>query len=210
MGAGPDAWLMPLGRCDRCSAVRWPGRWWSRRRPWLVDCVRVSIVVSVLAGACAGTAPTPSPTPSEVVSTSVPTVPPQTSTPSPRATLSPAVRQGTTTLKGTYTFDFENGVSGVPSQADVWWEQVDSVRRYLVPQNGAAIGRLGAVDFDTLTLSQLRTEPYTYQRLDASDTGTNQLRTGTVVAVRTRHGQYAKMRVESYGFDLRITWVTYP
>jgi hypothetical protein len=72
------------------------------------------------------------------------------------------------------------------------------------------MARLGAVDFDAIASSELRVERFTDVPIDGSNTGANQLTPGTVVAIRTRHGQYAKMQVVSYGYDLLIKWVTYP
>ncbi|HEV2415951.1 MAG TPA: hypothetical protein VGX27_14195, partial [Candidatus Dormibacteraeota bacterium] len=53
---------------------------------------------------------------------------------SPTGTPSPVLRplsQGSSTIRGTFMFDLEQGVESQPGSADVWWEQVDSVRRYL-------------------------------------------------------------------------------
>ena len=38
---------------------------------------------------------------------------------------------------------------------------------------------------------------------------TRVLTPGTVVAIKTRHGHYAKMRIDSYGYSLGITSTTY-
>ena len=34
--------------------------------------------------------------------------------------------RGTTTLKGTWTFDFDTGMQGSPTGSDIWWEQVNN------------------------------------------------------------------------------------
>jgi len=35
----------------------------------------------------------------------------------------------------------------VSANADIWWDQMTTVARQMVPQNGAGILNLGAVDF---------------------------------------------------------------
>ena len=117
--------------------------------------------------------------------------------------------KGTTTLKGTWTFDFETGVQGPPTGADVWWEQVDNTIRFLVPQSGAMLAHMGQPNFDAVSLQTLQTRPYTANPINGSDNASNQLTPGTVIAIRTNAGRYAKVRIDSYGYNLGMTWVTY-
>ncbi len=117
---------------------------------------------------------------------------------------------GTGTIRGTYTFDFERGGAGSSAGADVWWQQVDSVTRFLVPQNGALLARLGATSLEVRSAGELVSPLYDRLRIDGSNSrAQNQLTPGTVIAIRTRHGHYARMRIDSYGVDLLITWITY-
>ncbi len=114
------------------------------------------------------------------------------------------------TLRGTYTFDFERGGLGTTAGADVWWQLVDSATRYLVPQNGALLARLGVTILEARTASELLAVPYSRVSINGSSSpAQNQLTPGTVIAIRTRHGHYARMRIDSYGADLVISWVTY-
>ncbi len=117
--------------------------------------------------------------------------------------------KGTTTLKGTWTFDFEAGVEGPSTGADVWWEQVDNTIRFLVPQSGAMMVPLGTPNLDVVSLQTLQTQPYTANPINGSNNASNQLTPGTVIAVKTNTGRYAKVKIDSYGYDLGITWVTY-
>ena len=117
--------------------------------------------------------------------------------------------RGTTTLKGTWTFDFDTGLQGSPSGSDIWWEQVNNVTRYLVPQGGAMLANLGKVNFDAVSLQTLQTRPYTMTPINGSNNASNQLTAGTVVAIKTGAGRYAKMKINSYGYNLGMTWVTY-
>ena len=106
-------------------------------------------------------------------------------------------------------FDFEGGAEAKPDAADVWWEQVDGTRRYLVPENGARLARLGAVSFDSVSRFSLQELQYAPQKIDGTNAASNALTSGTVIAVVTRNRHLAKMRVETYGYDLVISWITY-
>jgi hypothetical protein len=117
--------------------------------------------------------------------------------------------RGTTPLKGTWTFDFDSGVQGPASGADIWWEQVNTVTRYLVPKSGAMLANMGTVDFESLSRQTLQIQPYTATPINGSNNASNKLKAGTVVAIKTNAGRYAKMRIDSYGYNLGITWVTY-
>jgi hypothetical protein len=45
--------------------------------------------------------------------------------------------------------------------------------------------------------------------INGSNNAANQLTAGTVVAIKTGAGRYAKMKINSYGYNLGMTWVTY-
>ncbi len=117
--------------------------------------------------------------------------------------------RGTTTLKGTWTFDFDAGVAGPDGGADIWWQQVNSVTRYLMPQSGAMLAHMGKPDFEAISLQTLAAQPYTANPIDGSNKPANKLKPGTVIAIKTSAGRYAKMKVNTYGTNLGISWVTY-
>jgi hypothetical protein len=117
--------------------------------------------------------------------------------------------KGTATLKGTWTFDLETGKLGPPTGADLWWRQVNSTTRYLVPQGGAMVAHLGKPNFDAVSSQTLATAPYTATPINGSNNSSNKLTANSVIAVRTNAGRYAKLKVESYGYNLGIRWVTY-
>jgi hypothetical protein len=133
------------------------------------------------------------------------------------------VSQGTATLKGTYQFDLDAGVESVTGVvlpgADIWWEQLTlgggmggtgfKVLRQMTPQNGAGIVNLGAVNFDAITATSLQALAYTPGPITGNDDASNLLVNGDVFAVRTTNGNYAKVRVVTYGYDMVIHWVTY-
>lgn len=116
---------------------------------------------------------------------------------------------GKDVIRGTFMFDFEKGAGAKPDGADVWWEQVDSTRRYLVPENGAMLARVGVFQFEPVSSSYLRDLKFSVAKIDGSNAPSNQLVQGTVVGILTRHRHLAKMLVEQYGYDLIIAWVTY-
>jgi hypothetical protein len=121
-----------------------------------------------------------------------------------------AVRsKGSTVLKGTWTFDLDTGVQGPAGGADLWWEQVNSVIRLLVPQNGALLAHMGKPNFDAVSLQTLKSQAYSSSPINGSNNSSNKLKPGTVIAVKTSAGRYAKLKIETYGYNLRIRWVTY-
>jgi hypothetical protein len=117
--------------------------------------------------------------------------------------------KGTTTLKGTWTSDFETGIQGPPTGADIWWEQVDSTTRFLVPRSGAMLAHMGQPNFDAVSLQALQGQPYTSTPINGSNNSSNQLTPGSVIAVKTNAGRYAKLKINSYGYNLGISWLTY-
>ena len=117
------------------------------------------------------------------------------------------VSSGTTVLQGTYLFDLETGTEG--ATGDIWWEQETDVARQMVPLNGAGIVNLGVVDFNALSSASLPSLAYGPAPIPGNNDSTNQLVDGDVFAVRTISGHYAKVLVQSYGYDLTIQWVTY-
>lgn len=117
------------------------------------------------------------------------------------------VSSGTTTLQGTYLFNFDTGVEGV--SGDVWWEQVDAVVRQMVPQGGATIVNLGTIDYNALSFDVLQGLTYAATPIVGNNDASNQLVPGDVFAVLTNSGNYAKVEVLNYGYDLQIQWETY-
>jgi hypothetical protein len=120
------------------------------------------------------------------------------------------VSSGTATLKGTFTFDLDTGVEGGPaSNSDIWWDQQTAVLRQMVPQNGAGILNLGVTNFATITANNLEFLPYTATPIVGNNDPSNKLVGGDVFAVRTNQGNFAKVLVKTYGYDLQIQWITY-
>jgi hypothetical protein len=120
------------------------------------------------------------------------------------------VSSGTTVLKGTWLFDLDTGTQeGVAPGADIWWEQMTATARQMTPTNGATIINLGAVAYASLSAAGLQNLPYAATPVPGNDDVTNKLVAGVVFAVKTTQGNFAKVRVDAYGYDLTITWTTY-
>ncbi len=118
--------------------------------------------------------------------------------------------QGSAVLKGTWTFDLDNGTQGGPGPGfDIWWEQMTAVARQMMPQNKARLVNLGVVDFNSVTSDSLQTLTYGTTPIPGNNDPSNKLVPGDVFAVLTNQGNYAKVKVVTYGYDLKIEWVTY-
>ena len=130
--------------------------------------------------------------------------PPPVVVPAPRSDI---LSSGEATLKATYTFDFDKGKAG--GDGDLFYNHRDDVIRFLRPQNGAAVALLQRTDFWKTDADRLKTVSYSEKPINASDNADNELRRGVVIAIKTRSGHFAKMRVTSYGRDLAFEWVTY-
>jgi hypothetical protein len=95
---------------------------------------------------------------------------------------------------GTWTWTVEgNRLGGGLDRADVWWEQASDTERCLVPLGGAAWAVLKGRPFEKVSREDLAGAAYSRGRLSGA-----LLRPGTVVALRTRDGEYAKLKVVRY------------
>lgn len=129
------------------------------------------------------------------------------------------MNSGEGVLWGTWLADFDTGTLNIPKDpdwpvfptADIWWEQVTSDIRDMSPwDQGAAIVNLGVVDFDAITPEDLAGYSYSTNPIPGSIDGSgNELVDGDVFAVRTNQGNYAKVKVISYGYHIDLRWVTY-
>lgn len=121
------------------------------------------------------------------------------------------VSKGTTVLKGTWVFDCETGVlsGNLSGPGDIWWEQIDSIKRQMMPVGGASIVNLGKVNFNSVTPAVLQSLVYSKTPIPGNNDATNQLVNNDVFAVRTNAGNIAKIKVVQYGYDMKIQWETY-
>jgi hypothetical protein len=77
-----------------------------------------------------------------------------------RLSIAPIVRTGVV-IQGTYHYDFD-----LVTNTDVWWEQVTSTVRKMVPENGATIANIGVANFTSVTVAQLKGKSYSSSVLD--------------------------------------------
>ena len=103
-------------------------------------------------------------------------------------------------IKGTWVVDIE--ACTLENSGDLQWKQfTNSEYRYLMPHGNAQAVNLGIVDFDSIT------DPAIYHYSDKTINGgvsNNSIPSGTVVLVKTVEGNYAKMLVEKYGYNLTV------
>jgi hypothetical protein len=121
------------------------------------------------------------------------------------------VSSGSGTLKGTWGADLDAGVLNTPtfSNQDIWWEQVNGTVRDMVPLFGKGIINLGVVNFSTITEADLASLSYSTTPIDGNNDSTNLLVDGDVFAVWTKDGNFAKVDVLDYGYNIGLQWATY-
>jgi hypothetical protein len=120
------------------------------------------------------------------------------------------VSSGSGTIRGTWLWDADSGseVNAGPA-ADIWWEQQTESQRQMARWNSATLVNVGVVDFESVDAEQLSKLAYTTTPIPGNAVGENQLVTGDVFAVRSTDGNFAKVKVLAYGYNLGIQWVTY-
>jgi hypothetical protein len=124
--------------------------------------------------------------------------------------LAATVSSGTAVLKGTWVMDLETGVqSGSMAPGDIWWEQQTAVIRDMRPVGGAKIVNLGHVNYNTVTFASLQTLNFNATPIPGNNDPSNQLTDGDVFAVLTNAGNYAKVQVLHYDYNMTIRWATY-
>jgi hypothetical protein len=119
------------------------------------------------------------------------------------------ISSGTMTIYGTYEADFDGGTSNTDiPENDVFWNQQSEVIRSMVPQD-AGLALVENKTFDSIDLPYLMSRVYTDDPIDGNDDNTNQLQTGAIFVVHTNAGNYAKVLVTDYGYDIQLQWATY-
>ena len=118
---------------------------------------------------------------------------------------------GMITIRGTWLCDLDLGKeTGITYPSfDFFWEQAIGVERYIEPKHGAMFHVVGSVNFDSITHSNLKTYSYSSDKINGSDNASNQIPVGTVIAAITDEGRYSKFKIEVYGYNLIIKFLTY-
>lgn len=129
-----------------------------------------------------------------------------------RPVASLALNGVTRTLHGTWSLDLDTGIEQSNPLADIWWEQQTAVLRRMVPRNGAQIAYLGVMTptaFNALGAGDLQQLEYSSTPIIGNNNATNKLVVNAVFAVRTTQGNYSKVQVKAYGYDLSLKITTY-
>lgn len=113
------------------------------------------------------------------------------------------------TLQGTYSFNFDTGIQINDAGADVWWQQMTTTERQLVPHNGAQFHYLGSVSYSGLSAAELAALPYSSDPIAANVGAGNLLYDGAVFAIRTTAGHYTKVQITNYDYNLQFRFRTY-
>jgi hypothetical protein len=105
---------------------------------------------------------------------------------------------GQTVLLGTYTWnaeadDFPRFGKDKEKTGDIWWQQETDSKQSLVPQNGALIIEVHDRNFAELTVEDLKVLRYS-----ATPVSNKALIPGTVLALLTAEGNYAKLKIVGY------------
>lgn len=126
------------------------------------------------------------------------------------------ISSGSAEIRGTFQFDFETAIeSGLSPTADIWWQQMTSTTRQLTVASGnsATLIALGAVPFASITELDLMGYAYGTAAIEGPPAG-SWLNVGSVFAVRTTEGNFAKAIVTDYdtgstGFDFYDMQIRY-
>jgi hypothetical protein len=92
--------------------------------------------------------------------------------------------------------NIETNKLGRLESSDLSWSQQTATERYLEPINGAAM-KILTEPFDKIDLTYLKGVQLTKDKISGSDNN-NFLQPGTVLAVRTVNGNFAKLKVTRY------------
>lgn len=126
-------------------------------------------------------------------------------------------------LRGTWTWDIDADVDGAGADSDLWYRIEDELVHYLQLQNGASVARVSGRSFDAVDRTYLMGLKYGAEKLyTASVDDPDVLVEGSVIAVKTSTGQYAKIEVVGFDpqrlsdgtilprYNLRLRYVIFP
>ncbi len=115
-------------------------------------------------------------------------------------------------LRPSYTLDLESGVAGESPAADLWWHFETRARRTLDGRHGALLSVVEGRAWEQLDAAALAGIRYSRASLLAWGID-DVVRPGTLIAVRTAEGNFAKVRivdVKPGTTDLQIEWEVFP
>ena len=101
--------------------------------------------------------------------------------------------KGQTVILGTWSWNIEKNKQGGKEGHDVIWQQATEKEQFLVPVGQAGLAILEKKSFDEITSKDLKGLKYSDNKI-ANDS----LTPGTVLALRTNEGNFAKLKVVKY------------
>ena len=107
----------------------------------------------------------------------------------------PIPKSTRTVIPGLNAWNIETNKLGTTESKDLLWSHQTDTERYFEPINDAAI-KVVAEQFEKIDLAYLKSVELTKGKLSGS--GNTFLPPGTVLAVRTANGNFAKLRVIRY------------
>ena len=99
-------------------------------------------------------------------------------------------------IKGTWTWDFEDGGSQDKAATDFHWGIQDATLRYIAPTNGAGWTLVKNKTFQSIDKAFLQSLKYSESKIKS--VGRETLAIGTVLACRTAEGNFVKVMVSGY------------
>ena len=182
----------------------------------------VAADTTTTSGAVTTTTAGPAPT-TTVAPGAKPNAAPSTTTTSPAMGAIAAPTPIDKLLKGTWTWDVDGNVDGAGADADLQYRIVDELLHYLEPQNGAGLALIVGKSFDAAGRSDLQAAAYSSSSLSTTDEhDPNVVDVGSIIALRTNTGQYAKIQVTGFEavtfgdgsvyprYNVRLRYVLYP
>lgn len=124
------------------------------------------------------------------------------------------VSSGQMVLQGTYRLDLDTGTHSstgetAPGSYDIFWHQHTETERSMDPVDEAKLATMGDVSFNRISSADLQGLTYTDDPIPGNVNGPNELVDDNVFAVVTNDGNYAKVRVADYGYNIELEWTTY-
>ena len=107
----------------------------------------------------------------------------------------PIPKSTRTVIPGVNAWNIETNKVGTRDGKDLVWSHQTDTERYFEPINGSAM-KVVTEPFERIDLTYLKSVELTKAKLSGS--GNNFLPPGTVLAVRTANGNFAKLRVIRY------------
>lgn len=101
-----------------------------------------------------------------------------------------------TTILGTFPWDAETNRQGDAAgegNHDIWWEIIDERQQFFTPWNGASVSLIKDRSYESVTLDYMRRLNYSGDKISS-----RVLRPGTILALRTNQGNFAKIMILGY------------